>query len=113
MPVHGVACLQVKGARYRILRDSDFLRLLGKASEANRIQRGFRCIRHALEIWKTNHDQRVLELAIDVTSFIADSPSLPEQAGHERFEFQPHDCTASESKDDFDILKDEIPTPAL
>lgn len=113
IPEHGVGTLHTKSGSYRILREADFLSLVGKASEVNRIQRGFRYIKHALEVWKNHPDEKHAELVMEFTSFMAGSPSLPEQVGHERFSLPVHGSSTEEPQDDFDILQDEIPTPEL
>ena len=113
IPEGGVATLRTsKSGIFRILRDQDFLRLLGMASEVYRLQQGFRHIRHALEVWIEHPDEKHTQLVMESTEFIAGTPALPEQIGHEPLELLPQERSYEES-DDFDVLRDEIPTPNL
>jgi hypothetical protein len=107
-----VATLHSKSMQYRVLRDDDFQRLLGLASDVHRLKAGFRVVMHAARIVaKHPTDEETIKMLIASASLFADSCTLPEREGHGSF-----DVPADElpQDDDLDAVEaSAIPRPKL
>ena len=105
-----VATLNGKSATFRILRDEDFQKLLGLASDVHRIKNGVRFVIKAAKIVAKHRDQESIELLIQSVSMLGESPVLPERVGHEQFQISPAEI-AENAEDDFDVNAVKIPRP--
>ena len=104
-----VATLNSKSATYRILRDDDFQKLLGLASEVHRIKNGITFVVKAAKIVAKHKDQESIELLIQSVSMLGDSRVLPERDGHDQFQITAEEI-AENADDDFDVNA-AIPRP--
>ena len=104
-----VATLNSKSATYRILRDDDFLKLLGLASEVHRIKNGITFVVKAAKIVAKHKDQESIELLIQSVSMLGESRVLPERDGHDQFQITAEEI-AENADDDFDVNA-AIPRP--
>jgi hypothetical protein len=110
IPKHGVATLRSKAGTFRIVRDEDFQRLVGLASEVFRLQNGVKCVVQAAKVFLKHPDQDHAQLLMQSASMIVLSPELPQQSGLASFRLTPEEL-AEESSDDFDLATAEIPRP--
>jgi hypothetical protein len=110
IPRHGVATLRSKVGTFRIVRDEDFQRLVGLASEVVRLQHGVKCVVQAAKVLLKHPDQDHVQLLIQSASMIALSPESPQQIGHASFRLTPEELS-KEPSDDFDLATAEIPRP--
>lgn len=113
IPPCGVATLNSKAGSFRVIRSDDFQRLLGIASEVNRLQAGLKIVLQAVKVYVKDHDKDAEDLLLQSVSFLAQSPMLPERKGHEAFRLSQEELESSQSEDDFDVLSEDIPTPKL
>jgi len=112
IPPHGVGTLRGKTGTFRVVRDEDFQRLLGLATDIHRLQNGLKFVIQAARVVAKHPDQEHVQLLIQSASLVAGSPVLPAREGHEAFELRPEEI-ADQSSDDFDLETAEIPRPAL
>src|SRR5712692_6206581 len=105
-----VATLSGKSATFRIMRDDDFQKLLGLASEVHRIKNGIIFVVQAAKIVAKHQDQDSIELLIRSVSMLGESPVLPERDGHDRFEITAKEI-ADNADDSFDVNTNNIPRP--
>jgi hypothetical protein len=105
-----VATLNGKSALYRILRDEDFQKLLGLASEVHRIKDGVAFVAKAAKIVARHKDQDSIELLIQSVSMLGDSRVLPERHGHDQLEITAEEI-AENAENDFDVNAADIPRP--
>ena len=105
-----VATLNGKSATFRILRDDDFQKLLGLASEVHRIRNGVTFVVKAAKIVAKHQDRESIELLIQSVSMLGESHVLPERDGHDQFQITPEEI-AECAGDDFDINTVNIPRP--
>jgi hypothetical protein len=105
-----VATLRGKSATFRILRDDDFQKLLGLASEVYRIRNGITVVAQAAKVVAKHKDQESIELLIRSVSMLGESSVLPERDGHERFEITAKEI-ADNAEDDFSVNAVKIPRP--
>jgi hypothetical protein len=110
IPEHGVATLRSKAGTFRIVRDADFQRLVGLASDICRLQTGLRFVIKAAKVALKHPDKDHVELLIYSASMIAEAPELPQRAGHESFQLTPEEIS-EESSEDFDLNSATIPRP--
>lgn len=110
IPPAGVGTLRSKTATYRILRDADFQRLVGWASDAYRLHKGVKLVVQAAKIVVKHPEMESLQLLIDSASLIAESPGLPMKQGHDSILFSQSELD-EQSKDDFDLATTEVPRP--
>ncbi len=110
IPQQGVATLRTKTGTFRILRDDDFQKMLGLASNIHRIQKGLRIVMQAARVAVQHPDQEHLQLLMHSASMIAESPVLPERAGHETFELTPEEI-ANQSPEDVAFELNDIQRP--
>src|SRR6266481_7023433 len=80
--IGSVATLRSKSGAFRILRDEDFQRLWGLASEVHRLQTGLKFVIKAAKVALKHPDQEHVELLIQSASMIAQAPELPQREGH-------------------------------
>jgi hypothetical protein len=110
IPENCVATLRSKAGTFRILRDADFQRLVGLASEVCRLHTGLSFVLKAAKVALKHPDKEHVELLIYSASMIAEAPQLPQRTGHESFRLTP-DELSEESSEDFDLNTAEIPRP--
>ena len=105
-----VGTLRSKTATFRILRDEDFQRLVGLASDVNRLKHGFTLVLQAVKVAHKHPEEDTFKLLFDSVSLLGDSPVLPERDGHGEFEIDEGD----NSETDADSIKaSEVPRPSL
>lgn len=112
IPTHGVGTLRGRTGTFRVLREEDFQRLLGLATDIHRLQKGLNFVIQAAKVMAKHPDQEHLKLLIQSASMVAGSPVLPVRDGHEVFQLTPEE-EAEQASDDFDVETAEIPRPAL
>jgi hypothetical protein len=110
IPEHGVATLRCKAGTFRILRDSDFQRLVGLANEVHRLQNGIRIVIQAAKVAVKHPDADHIQLLIHSASLIAACPELPQQEGHPSFDLSQQEGTQTASED-FDFENTAVPRP--
>lgn len=110
MPKASVATLRTKAATYRVMRDEDFQRLVGWASEACRIQKGVRLVVQAAKVVLKHPEKESFQLLIDSASMIAESPALPLKRGHDSLQLSQSEID-EQAKDEFNLENAEIPRP--
>jgi hypothetical protein len=106
-----VATLAGRSAVYRILRDTDFQRLLGLATDVHRIKGGMTVVIQAARVAAKHKDEESLELLVRSVSMLTGSSILPEKQGHDAFEITPEE--AAENSDDLAMTELDIPRPKL
>ena len=79
-------CLVTKTSQYRILHEADFQRLLGLASEVERVTSGLRAVALAVELVKQHCDEANLEQLSTALSALTEDLALPTRAGHDALE---------------------------
>ena len=84
IPLHGVGTLRGKAGTFRVLREEDFQRLLGLATDIHRLQQGLNVVVQAAKIVAKHPDQEHVQLLIQSASMVAGSPVLPMREGHKR-----------------------------
>ena len=113
IPKHGVATLRSKIGTFRVLREEDFQRLFGLASEIHRLKGGLKLIISAARVYSKFRDDEHEALLMEAVSAFAGSPVLPERDGHGEFEITAEE-KAAQANDDFDLLQTaNIPRPEL
>lgn len=109
-----VGTLQVKSNKFRILRDDDFQRLLGLASEVYRLKRGVTIVVQATKVVaKHPEDQDAIQLLFQSASMLSESNILPEREGHEEFQITPEEAAEYGAGDLDSIRASDIPRPSL
>jgi hypothetical protein len=111
IPPHGVALLNCKAGSYRIIRDVDFQRLVGLASDVIRLQGGVNIVMQAARIAIKHPDEDHIKLLLDSARLIAQCPELPQRVGHEPARLTDEELR-EQSEDDFDAKTAEIPSPS-
>jgi hypothetical protein len=111
--VGSVATLRVKSKTFRILRDDDFQRIVGLASEVHRLKQGITFVVTAARVVaKYPNDPDSIQLLYRSASLLSESSMLPEREGHDIFHITPEE--AKEHKEEgFNIPASEIPRPQL
>jgi hypothetical protein len=111
--VGSVGTLHVKSKVFRILRDDDFQRIVGLASEVHRLKQGITFVVTAARVAaKYPNDPDSMQLLYHSASLLSESSILPEREGHEIFHITPEE--AEEHKEEsFNIPASEIPRPKL
>lgn len=104
-----VGTLSLKSGLVRLLREDDFQKLLGLASEVHRIKTGVTIIVSAAKVVQTHRDEESVQLLIKSVSLLGESSILPEHKGHDRFEITPEE--AAGEVDEVDLTS--IPRPEL
>jgi hypothetical protein len=108
-----VATLQVKSKTFRILRDDDFQRVLGLASEVHRLRQGITfVVKAAKVVAKHPNDRDSMELLFHSASLLSESSILPEREGHDMFRITPEE-SEEHGKEGLNIPASEIPRPKL
>jgi hypothetical protein len=107
-----VGTLHTKTGQYRILTESDFQRLLGIASDADRLQQGLSVVTRAVRlVQKHPHDSDTLELLIETATLLGSSAtSLPT-----RSDFPPLaiEDIPTDSADEVTLLPNSITSGAI
>src|ERR1019366_6908895 len=108
-----VATLHTKSNVFRILRDDDFQRFAGLASEVHRLKQGITLVVTAARVVaKYPTDPDSIQLLYRSASLLSESSMLPEREGHDIFHITPEE--AEEHKEEgFNIPASEIPRPQL
>jgi hypothetical protein len=108
-----VATLHVKSKVFRILRDDDFQRLIGLASEVHRLKQGITfVVKAAKVVAKHPNDRDGIELLYHSASMLSESSILPEREGHDIFHMTPEEIE-EHKEEGFNIPAAEIPRPRL
>jgi hypothetical protein len=110
IPKHGVATLRCKTTSFRIMRDEDFQRLLGFASEMHRLKGGLKLVICAARMFSKFRDDEHERLLVQAASLFGEGPILPERDGHDGFEITAEE-KAELASDDFDLESAVIPRP--
>ena len=97
---------------FRILRDEDFQRLTGLASEVHRIKQGLTIVLQAAKVVSKHKDSESIEMLILSASMLAESGIMPERDGHGEFKLTAQEVEESRS-DEFDVQKLDVPRPTL
>jgi hypothetical protein len=106
-----VATLWNKSRQFRILRDEDFQRLVGIASEVHRLKSGITIVLQAARVVARHKDEESVNLLINYASMLGASMLLPEREGHGQFRLEPEDLASSSDPGEVDM--DNIPRPSL
>ena len=112
IPKHGVATLHSKIGTFRVLREEDFQRLFGLASEVHRLKGGLKLIISAARVYSKFRDDEHEALLMEAVSAFAGNLVLPERGGHAEFEITAEE-KAAQANDDFDLQAANIPRPEL
>jgi hypothetical protein len=73
-----VGTLHTKTGQYRILTESDFQRLLGMASDVERLQQGLSVVTRAVRlVQKHPDDSDTLELLVETVTLLGSSSTVP------------------------------------
>ena len=112
IPRHGVGTLRGKTGTFRVIREEDFQRLIGLATDIHRLQKGLSVVIQAAKVVAKHPDREHVQLLIQSASMVAGSPVLPVRDGHETFQLTAKE-EADPSSDVFDLEKAEIPRLAL
>jgi hypothetical protein len=108
-----VATLHVKSKVFRILRDDDFQRVVGLASEVHRLKQGITfVVKAAKVVAKHPNDHESIELLYQSASLLSESSLLPEREGHDIFQITPKEAEEY-SEEDLNIRASEVPRPKL
>jgi hypothetical protein len=111
--VGSVATLQVKSRTFRILRDDDFQRIVGLASEVHRLKQGITFVVTAARVVaKYPNDPDSIQLLYRSASLLSESSMLPEREGHDIFHITPEEIE-EHKEEGFNIPASEIPRPQL
>lgn len=106
-----VGTLNGKSASIRLLRDEDFQRLCGLASEVHRLKSGVRFLIQAARLVAKHQDSESIEMLVRCASMLGESTVLPERTGHGTFELTAEDLADSPDAGDIDV--DNIPRPSI
>jgi hypothetical protein len=113
IPLGCIATLRVKTNTFRIMRDEDFQKLIGLATEVNRLKGGLTVVLSVAKIVaKYPNDPDGLQALCHSISLLNESTLLPERAGHEGFRITPEEVKEF-GKEDFDLSTLHIPRPIL
>jgi hypothetical protein len=108
--LQSVGTLNTKLHTFRILRDEDFQKLIGLASEIHRLRGGIAIAIQAAKVAvKHPNDPDTMQLFWQSVSFLNESNLLPERDGHGKIEIASDG--AEDDDDTFDITVDNIPRP--
>jgi hypothetical protein len=105
------ATLHIKGALYRILREEDFQRLLGVASEAHRLQAGLGLVAQAAKVVAKHKDADSVEMLVRSLAVLGEPAALGVRDGHGQFEVAKEDTAGDTENTDLDL--DNIPRPSI
>ncbi len=112
IPAHGVGTLRGKTGTFRVIRDEDFQRLLGLATDIHRLQNGLNFVIQAAKVVAKHPDDDHVQLLIRSASMVAGSPILPVRDGHDAFQLTREEET-EQASDDFDLETADIPRREL
>ena len=105
-----VATVQGKSGTFRIMRDQDFQKLIGVASEVHRIKSGLTVVIQAARIFAQHKDRATEELLISSISMLGSSPVLPEAHGHGELRLTDEErAIPFDPDDDFDLDSSSVP----
>jgi hypothetical protein len=106
-----VATLSGRTAAFRLLRDDDFQRLCGVASEVHRLKSGVAFLIQAARVVARHQDKESIEMLVRSASMLSESKVLPERDGHGGFELTAEERADSPDAGDIDV--DNIPRPSI
>jgi len=106
-----VATLHSKSSLFRILREEDFQRLIGLASEVHRLKTGVTFVVKAAKVLVKHKDRESMELLLHSALMLNESRVLPEREGHDQFEITAEDAAESTASDEIDL--NAIPRSSL
>jgi hypothetical protein len=104
-----VGTVATKTGVYRILRDTDYQKLIGLAADVHRLKTGVRFVVNVAKVVEKHRDQESIDLLVQTVAMLGESPVLPERDGHQQFEISPEEAAANTEEIDFD----RIPRPSL
>ena len=107
-----VATLHSRSGTFRIVRDDDFQKLLGLASEVHRLKQGLTFVVGAAKVVAKHKDLESVELLIQSVAMLGESRVLPQREGHNELSMTPEEVRES-GADDFDVDTLQIPRPVL
>ena len=108
-----VGTLRVKSSTFRILRDQDFQKLVGLATEINRLKSGLTIVMSVAKIVaKYPNDPDSVQALCHSVSLLNESSLLPQRDGHDSFRITPEEAKEFGSED-LDLSTLEIPRPKL
>ena len=107
-----VGFLEIKSNKFCILRNDDFQRLLGLASEVHRLKQGITFVVKAAKVAaKHPHDRDSIELLFQSAVMLSESSLLPERDGHGSLQISAHDLAGFHEDEQFRAV--DIPRPKL
>lgn len=92
------------------MRDQDFQRLIGIASEIHRIKAGVTIVLSAAKVVQKHKDEESIELLVKSAALLEESSVLPERDGHDSFHITPNEVLEN-AEDDLDL--EDIPRPSM
>lgn len=107
-----VGTVQTKTGLYRILRDEDWQRILGLASDVYRMKSGITLIVKAAKVVAKHRDAESLAVLIESVSMLSESNVLPERDGHGNFVITEEEAAQHAAAGD-DMAELSIPRPKL
>lgn len=113
LPRAAVGTIATKTGVFRIVRDDDFQKLLGLASEVHRIKGGLTFIAQAARVVAKHRDNASVELLINSVSMLGESSLLPVREGHDQLELTEEELLAcrTEAEGDNSVTASGIPRP--
>jgi hypothetical protein len=109
-----VGTIQIKSNKFRVLRDADFQKLVGLASEVHRLKMGVTIVIQAARVVAKHRDNDAIELLCRSASMLSESSLLPEREGHDSFRITPEEALAYSGDDDLKgIRAADIPRPNI
>jgi hypothetical protein len=107
-----VGTLRTKSSVFRIMRDDDFQKLLGLASEVHRLKAGITFVVQAAKVVAKHKDQESIELFFQSVSMLSESRVLPQRDGHDQFVITPEEA-AQNTEQGYEPKAADIPRPKL
>lgn len=105
-----VGTVSTKSGIYTILNAADFQRLLGLATEINRLRTGVRLVLSSARFFRKHRDQESINLLIESAEMLAESSVLPERTGHDEFVISLKELEENNGED---LDLQNIPRPTL
>jgi len=102
----------MKTGTFRVIREEDFQSLTGLACDMRRMQNGLKFVFEVAQTALNHPDYEHVRLIMNSVSLMVGIPELPEQVGHDAYQFVPSP-SAREDGDDFDVATAVIPRPQL
>jgi len=103
-----VATLQTKTGQYRIIEEHDFQKLLGLASDVERLSGGLRVLLQTARVVQKHPDADSLNLLIETVSMLSSLPQIPTR---DSFEPLPPENINVDLDDEVDLDPHQIERP--